>query len=75
MDKEVDYIEVKLRIPKPIHDFLKALVDFTGLDLEELLQTEIRETVRGIIDEIQTAPYIEREELIHRYGIDEVLNP
>jgi len=69
----LEYVEVKMRIPKPIHDFLKTLVEFTGIDLEALLEAELRKTVSVIIDELSNAPYVERKLLLARYDLGEAL--
>ncbi len=72
---ELEYTEVRFRLPRAVHDFLKALVEFTGVDLEGLLQAEMEKTVRNIIDELSKVSYIDREALLHRYGLDSPRDP
>ena len=69
----MEYVEVKMRIPKSIHDFLRDLVRFTGLDLEALIENKLREMVRGIVDDLSRMPYVEREFLLVRYGLNEAV--
>ena len=37
MEKKAKFVEVKIKVPKPVMDFLKAFVEFAGIDIEELL--------------------------------------
>ena len=69
------FVEVKLRLPRSVHDFFRALVEFTGLDLEELLRAELEKTARSIAKELGALSYIDYEGLLYRYGLDSPRDP
>ena len=68
----MEYVEVRVRVPKPIVDFVKALVEFSGFDFEAFWERELVNTVHSIISAI-SGPYVDSERLIERYGLREVL--
>ena len=49
-----------MRIPKAIHDFLRDLVRFTGLDLESLIEAKLSEMVKDIVEDLSRMPFVER---------------
>jgi len=69
----MEYVEVRVRVPKPIVDFVKALVEFSGFDFEAFWERELVNTVHSIISTI-SGPYLDTKRLIKRYGLNEVLN-
>ena len=72
MAEEVEYVEMRLRIPKPIIDFLEALEPFTGVNPQEYLELTIIKGIEGDVDAIGDNPPFTAEEVRRHFGLDRV---
>ena len=72
MAEEVEYVEMRLRIPKPIIDFLEALEPFTGVNPQEYLEYSIVKCIEADVNAIDDNPPFTAEEVRRRFGLDKV---
>lgn len=79
MSKEIEYVEVTLKIPKPLKEFLEAAHRFSRVDFsfEEWCYKQL---IFGVRDSLQGGsidslfPDLEGHLLMEAYGLDKVFN-
>ncbi len=71
--EKMKYVEVKIKVPKPVMDFLRAFVEFAGIDLDRLLTDLVISEINCLTDDGGHA-YINRRQLIKHYGLEEILD-
>ena len=73
MSKEQDstfsceYVELKIKVAKPIVEFVEALCGFIGVDVDGFWQQEIREAIQSLME--APGSYVDAEWLKKRYGL------
>ena len=69
---EIEYVEVQIKVPKHIYEFVEALANFSRTKIEQFWQTELIDTIKSTIDCI-SGNYIDTDVLIERYNLKQIL--
>jgi len=68
-----EYIELKLKVPKAIVDFLRAYETAMAESAEQYLEYKIVQAIKGDLDgSWEDSPYFDSPSLIERFGLDKV---
>jgi len=71
--EEIEYIELKLKIPKAIVDFLRAYETAMAESAEKYLEYKIVQAIKGDLNgSWEDSPYFDSPSLIKRFGLDKV---
>ena len=70
---KTECIDVHIRLPKPIVDFVEALAEFCRIDLQEFWQQLIVDITRTYVKEMD-GPYVDTESVIERFALKEVFD-
>ncbi len=70
-EQPLKWIEVTVRIPEPLADFLKALEQFTGRDSAKYMASAIADAVLTDLDQLQAA-LPETPNLKQKYQLDKL---
>jgi len=76
-ERILEIVQVTLKIPKPLHEFCKAVKEFTKAEatVEEIFSDQLTAHMIGVLssnhlDEV--FPELERERLFKAYKLDEI---
>jgi len=69
---DIEYVEVKIKIPKPLYEFVKALAQFYQLDTDQFFETELKTAIESVLDGMSGA-YMDKEYLIELYHLKEII--
>ena len=67
-----EYVEVQIKVPKYIYEFVEALANFSRTKIEQFWETELIDTVKSTIDCI-SGNYVDKDILIERYNLKQIL--
>lgn len=68
-DPAFKWVEVTVKLPEPVVDYLKALQQFTGRNITEYMSSAIRDVVLTDLEELQ-ATLPETPDLKEKYGLN-----
>jgi len=71
MPPTVEEIEVKLKVPKPLLDFLNALREFAGLNPEAYLERTLIFGVLADLENVETSLW-DPKNIKEKYGISSI---
>ncbi len=71
--EKMKYVEVKIKVPKPVVDYVRALAMFASVDINKILTDLVVTNVNCLVDE-GGYPYTERMKIIKHYGLKEILD-
>ena len=66
-------VDVHIKLPKPIVDFVEALAEFCKVNLQEFWKQLIVDITRTYVKEMD-GPYVDTESVIERFGLKEVFD-
>ena len=72
--EEIEYVELRLKVPKAIVDFLRAYETAMGESAEEYLEYKIVELICSSLDDWEYSPFSDAPHWIQRFGLDKVFD-
>jgi len=69
---KTEYIEVNIKLPKAIVEFVEAFTNFIRIDADTFLRTQIIQGIRADLDTFKDVAWIDIEKLIKRYKLEEI---
>jgi len=67
---ELEYVEVKIKLPKPIVELIKNLSQLLRISEEDFYQWRILDCIRADVDNMEG--YLDDQETIKLYGLKEI---
>jgi len=76
MSGKTGYVEVTLRLPKPLVDFIKKFTQLAGEDANEFMEYAVKREVDMMLDnkEIFNTPWSDRETIVKANSLETVLD-
>jgi len=72
--EKIEYVELRLKVPKAIVDLLRAHETDLGESAEEYLEYNIVAAVCADLDAWEDSPYFKSPDLIQRFGLEKVFD-
>jgi len=72
-EEKPELVELTVRVPKPILDYVAALCQFSGCNPDEFWTQEILSIIDSLID-VCGAPYTEKGWIMQKYGLSKILD-
>jgi hypothetical protein len=70
--REMEYVEITVRIPKPLNDFIESYFGFVGVDPQAFWEREVIGDIGALLETLE-GQHLSPEGLIKRYGLAEAL--
>lgn len=72
-NNKVEFVKVEVSVPKPIVDFVSALSQFAGFNIEEFWRNALTAEIQGILD-TNLESCLDFDKITERYRLKEILN-
>ena len=69
---KTEYVEVNIKLPRNIVEFVEALTNFIRIDADTFLRTQIIQGIRADLETIKDVAWIDEDEIIERYKLKEI---
>ena len=76
MSEKTQYVEVTVKLPKPVVDFLRKFTDLVGDGFNEFIESAVVSEVNNMVknEEIFSTPWSETEKLVKAHGLEKFLD-
>ena len=68
-----ELVELTVKVPKPIIDYVAALCEFSGANPEEFWTSEIISVIEALVDNYGR-PYVEKSQIMEKYSLNKILD-